>query len=433
MGSTEMNARQEKGRQISALSRVSRKDGVWHVPSQSGGETYIVDPNPDGPRCTCPDYELRGGKCKHIFAVEYTIERETQPDGNTTVTETVTVKATRVTYKQDWPAYNAAQINEKAKFQALLHDLCRGITEPPPRAGAGRKPIPLADMVFSVACKVFSTVSGRRFSCDLAEAHAKGYLSRLPHYNTVFSYLENPTLVPILRGLIIESSLPLKAIETDFAVDSSGFSTSRFVRWYDQKYGRVVKKHDWVKVHIMTGVKTNIVTAVEIKDKDANDSPLLPPLVNTTKQGFAIRDVSADKAYIGQENLETIANAGGTGYIAFKKNATGGIGGLYEKAYHYFCLNRDEFLKHYHLRSNAESTFSMIKAKFGDSIRSKTDVAMVNESLCKILCHNLACVISAMYELNINPVFWGDDARAGAKPADTAPDLDEMMSMLSWI
>jgi hypothetical protein len=30
-----------------------------------------------------------------------------------------------------------------------------------------------------------------------------------------------------------------------------------------------------------------------------------------------------------------------------------------------------------------ESTFSMIKAKFGDYLRSKTDAAMVNEVLCK--------------------------------------------------
>jgi len=394
-----MDMREQRGRESAEVMRVTRDGEKWLVPSQSGGTTYRVDFDPENPRCTCPDHELRGGRCKHICAVKYTIERETQPDGVTTITETVTLKATRVTYKQDWPAYNAAQTNEKAKFQALLHDLCKGIIEPTPRVGAGRKPIPLAGMVFSVAFKVFSTVSGRRFSCDLADAHAKGYLSRLPHYNTVFTYLENPVLVPILRGLIIESSLPLKAIETDFAVDSSGFSTSRFVRWFDQKYGRVMQEHDWVKVHIMTGVKTNIITAVEIKDRDAHDAPMLPPLVRTTNQNFAIGEVSADKAYIGQDNLEKIANAGGTPYIAFKKNATGGIVLMYDNILKCFSLNRDDFLKHYHKQSNVESTFAMIKAKFGDSIRSKTPVAMVNESLCKILCHNLACVISAMYEL----------------------------------
>lgn len=59
-----------------------------------------------------------------------------------------------------------------------------------------------------------------------------------------------------------------------------------------------------------------------------------------------------------------------------------------------------------HKRSNVESTFSMMKRKFGDSIRSKTDVAMVNEVLCKVLCHNLVALIHEMYELGIEPVFW---------------------------
>jgi hypothetical protein len=53
-----------------------------------------------------------------------------------------------------------------------------------------------------------------------------------------------------------------------------------------------------------------------------------------------------------------------------------------------------------------ETTFSMIKAKFGTRIRSKTPVAQVNELLCKVLCHNLCCLVQAIYELGIEPEFW---------------------------
>ena len=45
----------------------------------------------------------------------------------------------------------------------------------------------------------------------------------------------------------------------------------------------------------------------------------------------------------------------------------------------------------------------MVKSKFGDSVRSKSEVAAKNEVLCKILCHNICCLISAMYELGIVP------------------------------
>ena len=76
-----------------------------------------------------------------------------------------------------------------------------------------------------------------------------------------------------------------------------------------------------------------------------------------------------------------------------------------KKMFHYFAFNRQEFLQHHHKRSNVESTFSMIKAKFRDHVRSKTDVAMQNEVLCKILCHNICCLIQALYELGIEPTF----------------------------
>src|SRR5262249_10333500 len=135
--------------------------------------------------------------------------------------------APRPTYPQDWPAYNAAQIHEKAKFQSLLRDLCRGIPEPPRKPGPGRKPLPLSDRVFACVLKVYTTVSGRRASTDMREARDKGHLSAAPHYSAVFRYLEDPAMTPILMGLIGESARPLRSIETDFIIDSSGFTSSR--------------------------------------------------------------------------------------------------------------------------------------------------------------------------------------------------------------
>jgi len=86
-------------------------------------------------------------------------------------------------------------------------------------------------------------------------------------------------------------------------------------------------------------------------------------------------------------------------FISFRGNATGGVGGTFGQMFHYFMFKREEFLQHYHKRSNIESTFSMMKRKFGDSLRSRTDVAMINETLCKVLCHNLVVLIHEMYEL----------------------------------
>lgn len=74
----------------------------------------------------------------------------------------------------------------------------------------------------------------------------------------------------------------------------------------------------------------------------------------------------------------------------------------------------EEFLQHYHQRSNVESTFSAVKRKFGAAVRSKCFDAQVNEVLCKLLCHNLCCVALAMFELNIEPVFEAVQVEAAA-------------------
>jgi transposase len=321
------------------------------------------------------------------------------------------VRETRKTYPQDWRAYNAAQTGEKAKFLDLLDDLCSGIAEPE-RQRNGRPPLPIHDALFAACYKIYSTVSGRRFMTDLRDAQAKGYLAKVPHYNSIFNYLDNPTLTPILNALITETSKPLKAIEVDFAADSSGFATSRFMRWFDHKYGVVRQHQEWVKVHLMCGVSTHIVTAVEIRGKDTNDAPMLPLLVDATAQNFQMREVSADKGYGSRKNLEAVVRHGAVPYIAFKGNTTGAAGGMWTKMFHYFQYRREEFLQHYHKRSNVESVFSMIKAKFRDHVRSKTDVAMVNEVLCKIICHNICCLIQESHELGIDTAFWAENSLA---------------------
>src|SRR5919107_3896482 len=145
-----------------------------------------------------------------------------------------------------WTAYNAAQSEEKTRFVALLADLCGGI--PQPEQTNGRPRLPLCDMVFASVFKVFVGFSSRRFSSDLREAYTKGLIDSKPHFNSVSNYLSSPELTDILKELITASSLPLKAIEDDFAVDSSGFSTSRFVRWFNKKYGRETDNREWVKV-----------------------------------------------------------------------------------------------------------------------------------------------------------------------------------------
>ena len=104
--------------------------------------------------------------------------------------------------------------------------------------------------------------------------------------------------------------------------------------------------------------------------------------------------------------MELIEEKGAVPYIPFKSNNQANKNGMVWKTmYHYFMLNNEEFLQHYHKRSNAESSVQMIKSKFGDNVRSKDWTGQVNEVLCKIISHNIVCVIHEMHSLGINPDF----------------------------
>lgn len=420
-----MEAREVKSLEVTGDPRISFKNGVWAVPSQTNASVrYTVNPGLANPSCSCDDFQLRGQGagngyvCKHIAAVRLLLDRQIEGEP----VPLAPPRPPRPTYQQRWPEYNAAQTHEKDHFQALLHDLCSAIPEPPPKPTkkGGRTPLPLRDHIFAAVFKVWSTLSARRFLSDLREAHRRGYLGRLVSFNVALRCLENPEVTPILHDLIHRSALPLRSIETAFAPDSTGFGTSKFEKWYDEKYGVPRQQCEWVKAHAITGVKTGIVTAVVIADRHAGDSPQFPELVNTTAENFTVAEVVADKAYLSGDNLALVDGLGGTAYIPFKVNSVPGLTPLWDRMFHYFQFRRDDFLKHYHQRSNVESVFSAIKRKFGDAVRSKSSPATVNEVLCKILCNNLWCVIQAWYEMGIDPSDFGMPKSDGTREAGEA-------------
>ncbi|MDQ6787784.1 MAG: transposase [Acidobacteriota bacterium] len=406
-----LNVRELRGLDIANRYTIKQENGMWFIPSTSGKSTrYKVDLKSQ--KCDCPDFEIRRQKCKHIFAAEYAFEQDFLSELST---EDITIPQAylpaKKTYSQDWKAYNQAQTCEKSEFQLLLAELCKGVGEPSQEKGRPR--LPLEDMIFSCVYKVYSMFSLRRFNTDLKEAHKKGFICRTPNNKSLSRYFGMEVLTPYLKMLIEESSLPLTEIEKSFAVDASGLSTSQGFTWLHAKYTepRLINKKDWLKIHICCGTKTNIISAVEVTERHEADSNYFEPLVKATAQNFEMVEVSADKAYLSRANMQTAIDNNAVPYIAWKANsrATNKEGNhLWNKLFHYYALNQEKFFEHYHKRSNVETTFSMLKAKFGGSLRSKTRTAQINEALCKILAHNICVLNQSMFELGIKPEFWSE-------------------------
>ena len=403
-----LTPRQERGLKLAQGGQITERKTSWSVRSETRNVYYYYIVRLDKPRCTCPDFELRQERCKHIYAVEYVSGRRSMPGADERKQASV-----RPTYPQNWPVYNDAQTREKPLFMRLLGALCATV----PQLGQvmGRPRLSLADMVFASVYKVYGGFSSRRFTGDLEEAYGKGLLRKVPHFNSVTGYLSDPELTKVLSQLVTLSSLPLRAIEGTLAVDSSGFSTCRFVRWFSRKYGRDVDNREWVKLHLVCGVRTHIVVSAEVSEWSANDSPYFVPLVERAAQHFEVQEVLADKAYLSHRSLEAVAEVGAVPYVPFKSNTVEPQDdSVWSKMYYSFMLDRQRFLEHYRQRSNVETVFSMVKRKFEGSVRSKSRAGQVNEVLCKVICHNLCVLIQAMFEFGIQPDFRAERPRNGA-------------------
>lgn len=177
----------------------------------------------------------------------------------------------------------------------------------------GRPRLSIHDTLFCAIQKVYSQLSGRRAFSLFNNATERGQLEHPPHFNVPFKLFNRPEITPILHRLVFLSALPVAGIETEFAIDSTGFRTTTFSAYEGEKYGRS-KQHQWLKAHLCVGVKTNIVASVIITDGNANDSPQFSPLIRQTATGFTIAEVSADMAYSSRANLEMVNSVGGVPY-----------------------------------------------------------------------------------------------------------------------
>ena len=408
--------RLQRGAIIAILSLIKEvKKGVYRVPSQAprNGEVpfYYVNVNGDGPTCTCPDYELRNRPCKHIHAVQFLTlgeeflipGEEFWPGGRGEAGE-VELKPKKKTYKQDWRTYDAAQVHELEHFEVLLRQLCDLVEEPDHRFGRPR--LPVSDMLFAAALKVYHDKSRRRVMGSVERARQQGLLDRAPSHSSLTRFLNDEDLVAPLKYLVEQSALPLRALEDTFAIDSTGFTTVVYERWFDKKWGKVKSQATYIKLHFTCGTRTKAIAAVDVSDSDANDSPFLLPQLRATAENFSVRELSADKAYLSKRNFNG-ADALGVGlFVPFKTNSRAQHpkrkrSRAWERAFHFFHYNRDEFLEHYHKRSIAESVVQMVKSKFGSALWSRSETAQKNELLLKALGHNITVLIHEAYRLGV--------------------------------
>jgi transposase len=305
-------------------------------------------------------------------------------------------------YSQNWHVYHLAKTNEKRLFYELLHDLCLIIQEP--KQEMGRKRATLKDLIFSLGIKLYSNYSGRKSYSDLVHAEKAGYIKKAPATNTLNDFLNCEATSDLLMKLLTISAMPLGKIETDFAMDSSGFGSYQYDSWMKAKYQNKKGWKNYLKAHIVTGTKTNVICSCEITPGNFSDIKQAPKILGALKENFNPKRISGDKAYSSYRVHQIIQSLGAFPYIPFQyriKEPSKNAPKIWNDMFLYFKNNKEEFMKNYHRRSNVETTFAMVKLRLGEHLRCKNFVAQRNELIMKLLCHNICCLIQEIFELGL--------------------------------
>jgi hypothetical protein len=258
--------------------------------------------------------------------------------------------------------------------------------------------------------KSYNNFSARRISSDMKHAQEAGYISRVPHFNTLLGFLNNAFTYDLLKKLITITAMPLSFLETDFGMDASGFGSYQYERWVRVRFQKAINGQsatrgwrNYVKAHICIGTETHIVSACDVTHGNLSDTKQLPYLVQQTSNNFNAKRYSADKAYSSRKNLQLIQALEAMPFIPFKSNAMPTTKGcpIWKAMYEFFENNKDKFEHFYHRRSQVESCFSQVKRKYGEFLKSKNFESQRNEVLLKFLVHNISTLIEYTFHTGI--------------------------------
>lgn len=397
------------------ITRLDEKS--WLVRSASGRGSYrvIYDPGAQEWTCDCRDFLDWKEPCKHIFRVYF----EWNPEGAPS-TRPVDSPPKRQ-YQQDWPKYDLAQQEELRLFEVLLRALADTVQDPYPVGIRGRPPVPLPDQIFCALRKVYSQKSCRRAQGELRAAEGRGALERVPGYVVSSRFFNREDATSLLEELVTRSAQPVAGLEDGFAQDATGVQTTSFGAWREAAHDERRRK-EWLKAHALVGVRTHVIVRLTVTEKNGADYNELAPMVRAAMdRGVVINEVYADKAYTGRSNYAQAEDLGFKLISPFKSTDTPRVTSksktrfrrhshslAWQKMFYHFQLHREEFDAVYHRRSNVEAVFSALKRKFGETLRSKSRRAQINEILAKAIAYNLTVLVHEIFEHGVVPDFLAD-------------------------
>jgi len=309
---------------------------------------------------------------------------------------------------RNYTAINQAHQWEPRHFQKILNKGIELMNIPTGYKGTGRPSIPVSEKIKICCTKSYHLKGGRNSVYYVENARNNGYIF-IPkisenYFNRINDYMDDSGLTQYLQQLVHITAEPFSKIDDCFALDGTGIKTSSGKRRYLDIRTDRKKKREYVGLHIIAGVKSHVIAHAIVSKGHVHDNNFFKPLISEARKIFNIKEVYADSAYLSKENSKFCQSLEIKDYTKPKENTV--VKGLRNSPFaksvqrYYEDLELKEY-RRYPLRANVECTFDMLKSLFSDTLRHKKWDARVNELLCRVICHNIRCLVLAYYHGHI--------------------------------
>jgi transposase len=336
----------------------------------------------------------------------------------------------------NWAKYDSAQIKEMANYLNNLRDIAdeadnriRSRTIPEKR-GPGKPETNPADIAKMLLLQTYTESPNRVAEGLLLLFKEKLGISQHFSYKTIERGYDREKVNKILDEVVAITNECVESEEKTCSFDGTGLSASNKENYADKRQKQNSKKnqkksrpsnddqsHDSFPITNLTsnmgfsycvmgiGVRYKLISGISVSpDHSIGETTMFPEAYFQTLQNYPnLENVLGDGIYASRWITDLVSKTHLTPYFLPKSNVTfqsKGFAGWYDML---FSLWDDpqRWLEQYHMRSISETVNSMVKCRFGATLRKKLDPRKATETKLKFVAHDIRRIgyIETLYDI----------------------------------